>query len=278
MADAELSDLVKLKLKKKLLLEKVDQTDHRLDRLQEIMKKKTLKNSQLSNSLSSSGSSSSLSFSSKLKNTQTSFGVPVSDFLIRNVPKQLPPSFSQDITSSLVPQAVLNHSILKRRQEEKLHKASKELLHTNHLKALQKKQKPSNQPPSISIPPSNLPHRYERGELPCTIEHGSTGNYLSWICPLEKLDYEYYLPLFFDGLQVYDNTIISFITRQAIEDLLYSAKERKQSQILLPVIKSLVRPTRNALMTYNKEVILAVLRALSQLITCDKTIAPELLK
>ena len=48
-----------------------------------------------------------------------------------------------------------------------------------------------------------LPNRYLRGELPCTIEHGGKGHYLSWACPLENLDYEYYLPIFFDGTSAY---------------------------------------------------------------------------
>jgi general stress protein YciG len=50
-----------------------------------------------------------------------------------------------------------------------------------------------------SVPPSMFPDRYLRGELPCSIEHGVSGQYLSWVCPLENLDYDYYLPLFFDG-------------------------------------------------------------------------------
>ena len=54
------------------------------------------------------------------------------------------------------------------------------------------------------VPESMLPNRYLRGELPCTIEHGGKGHYLSWACPLESLDYEYYLPIFFDGKCVCD--------------------------------------------------------------------------
>lgn len=38
-----------------------------------------------------------------------------------------------------------------------------------------------------SIRPSMFPGRYVRGELPCTIEHGGKGHYLSWACPLENL-------------------------------------------------------------------------------------------
>lgn len=50
-----------------------------------------------------------------------------------------------------------------------------------------------------NVPSSMFPNRYARGELPCSIEHGRGGQYLSWVCPLENLDYDYYLPIFFDG-------------------------------------------------------------------------------
>lgn len=52
---------------------------------------------------------------------------------------------------------------------------------------------------AASVPASMFPNRYARGELPCSIEHGRGGQYLSWVCPLENLDYDYYLPIFFDG-------------------------------------------------------------------------------
>jgi len=77
--------------------------------------------------------------------------------------------------------------------------------------------------PNISVPPSMLPQRYVRGELPCTIEHGIKGQYLSWAAPLDNLDYEYYLPIFFDGLQCKENPA-RFIARQGIEDLLYASR------------------------------------------------------
>lgn len=65
--------------------------------------------------------------------------------------------------------------------------------------AAERAEKRTKKPPKVSIPMSMLPNRYIRGELPCTIEHGTKGHYLSWVCPLENLDYDYYLPLFFDG-------------------------------------------------------------------------------
>jgi hypothetical protein len=42
---------------------------------------------------------------------------------------------------------------------------------------------------------------YERGDLPCTIEHTTKGQILKWfINNLETLNIDYYLPIFIDGL------------------------------------------------------------------------------
>ena len=56
--------------------------------------------------------------------------------------------------------------------------------------------------PRVKRPPCAFPDRYTRSELPCTIEqHGISVHRLTWVYPLENLDYEYYLPIFFDGLR-----------------------------------------------------------------------------
>jgi hypothetical protein len=42
---------------------------------------------------------------------------------------------------------------------------------------------------------------YERGDLPCTIQHVTKGQSLKWfIKDLETLNIDYYLPIFIDGL------------------------------------------------------------------------------
>lgn len=89
----------------------------------------------------------------------------------------------------------------------------------NHLASLK--------PTVPSVPASFLPNRYARGELPCTIEHGTSGNFLSWECPMENLNFEYYLPIFFDGLQCHQHPI-SFLARQGAEDMLFWARDHPQ--------------------------------------------------
>lgn len=129
--------------------------------------------------------------------------------------------------------------------------------------------------PSISVPMSMLPRRYELNELPCTIEHGVSGHYLSWACPLENLDYEYYLPIFFDGLQVKTEPVC-FLARQGIEDLLTAAKVLPPAKVIA-CLKGICLPLRNALSKYDPVVVLAALKAIQQLVLCNKKIGEALL-
>jgi len=128
--------------------------------------------------------------------------------------------------------------------------------------------------PKIKVPESMLPNRYQRGELPCTIEHGLSGHFLSWAAPLDNLDYEYYLPIFFDGLQCKENPA-RFIARQGIDDLLYAAKGYPDR--IIPCLKNLVRPIRNALSKFDVDILLGVLKALQLLVNCNEGVGQALL-
>ena len=128
--------------------------------------------------------------------------------------------------------------------------------------------------PKISVPPSMLPDRYIRGELPCTIEHGITGHYLSWAAPLDNLDYEYYLPIFFDGLQCKQNPA-RFLARQGIEDLLFAS--RGYPNRIKACVHSVVRPLRNALSKFDPDILLGVLKALQQLVMCNEGVGSVLM-
>lgn len=110
---------------------------------------------------------------------------------------------------------------------------------------------------------SMFPNRYIRGELPCTIEHGGSGHYLSWACPLQNLDYAYYLPVFFDGLQV-DKPPSDFLARQGVEDLLLGA--RGHPERIIPCLKACARYLRNALSTCSPTVVLGTFKAIQQLV------------
>ncbi|XP_074944157.1 parkin coregulated gene protein isoform X2 [Phalacrocorax aristotelis] len=79
---------------------------------------------------------------------------------------------------------------------------------------------------------------YERGDFPIAIEHDTKGNKIAWKVEIEKLDYHYYLPLFFDGLC--EMTFpYEFFARQGIHDMLEHGGNK-----ILPVIPQLIIPIK----------------------------------
>lgn len=258
---ATVRDLVELKLQKRLIEEELKKTDHKLDRLGSILHKKTLHRFELS---------------APADHKITNVGRTVSEFRLepRRV-KAIPRDNHYDPYATDA-SPMLNENIIRIRQDNALNRYGKTTVR-RRLKEREESliQKPPKKAPQIKIPESMLPNRYLRGELPCTIEHGTSGHYLSWACPLENLDYEYYLPLFFDGLQITEK-VVSFIARQGIEDMLYAS--RGHLDRLRPVIPHLVRPLRNALSKFDQEVLLGVLKALEQLITSNEGVGEILLQ
>lgn len=131
--------------------------------------------------------------------------------------------------------------------------------------------------PHISIPQSMFPTRYIRGELPCVLEHGTSGNYLSWICPVDSLDYNYFLPIFFDGLQCKDHPY-SVIVKLAIDDMIYCTMDHIDK--LIPTIRHLITPIRNALLHQDASLTLNVVKVLQYLIkdhpSICKALVPQL--
>jgi hypothetical protein len=257
---AVVRDIVELKLKKRLIEEELKRTDVKLDRLGNILQKKTLSKPYLND---------------PAENKLTSVGRYVSEFKlpVRSC-KAIPiDNYYDPYATEASP--IHDTNILRIRQQNALNRNAKPVIRQKlKEKELTATVKPPKRAPQIKIPESMLPNRYIRGELPCTIEHGNGGHYLSWACPLENLDYEYYLPLFFDGLQCKDR-IISFIARQGIEDMLYAS--RGHPERIRAVIPHLVRPLRNALGKFDVEILLGALKALEQLITCNEGIGQVLL-
>ncbi|XP_010285191.1 PREDICTED: uncharacterized protein LOC104620609 [Phaethon lepturus] len=83
---------------------------------------------------------------------------------------------------------------------------------------------------------------------------------ISYKVEIEKLDYHYYLPLFFDGLC--EMTFpYEFFARQGIHDMLEHGGNK-----ILPVIPQLIIPIKNALSLRNRQVICITLKVLQHLV------------
>lgn len=254
-------DMVQLKLQQRLLKEKLETTDSKMSRLTSILKKK----------IQSSGPRRPAD-----EAEITNIGVAVADFKYTNYPKKLPPILR--MKPELDPEPVLDPHMLNIRHTHLQRTFCKQVVN-DRLKekererlALEAKNAPRKFP-KIKIPISFLPNRYLRGELPCTIEHGANGHYLSWVCPLENLDYDYYLPIFFDGLQCKQEPI-QFLANQGIEDMLFAA--RSAPQRVVACMKSLIRPLRNALGKFDFDILLNVLKAIQLLLLCGEAVGPAL--
>lgn len=159
---------------------------------------------------------------------------------------------------------------LRRKQEEERRKEAKAAK-----KRLRRQLVPKHQPstPQVPTPPSLFPGRYERGELPCTIEHGGAFNRLTWVCPLEHLDYAFYLPLFFDGIRLTENPP-AFIAEKGVEDLLEAS--RGHPDWILPSLPDLAKPLKYAFMTGIPSVVLKTLRVIRLLLSSNEGVGEAL--
>eukprot|EP00039_Didymoeca_costata_P019896 m.339329 g.339329 ORF g.339329 m.339329 type:complete len:219 (+) comp18753_c0_seq1:132-788(+) len=110
------------------------------------------------------------------------------------------------------------------------------------------------------LKPTQFRYFYERGDFPIQLEHDTKGNKIAWKVDIDKLDYHYYLPLFFDGLcekqHPYD-----FFARAGIEDMLTHGKKK-----VLPVIPQLILPIKNALNTRDPTIVCTTLKILQKLV------------
>lgn len=214
----------------------------------------------------------------------TKSNIPVSSFVNPPNPvKSLPKLVKQRNDFEISPKILKSSKIIELRKDHLINKESQlvKKIQEEKLKSKQEGQRKlqlfSNQQSynKSKILESFFPNRYVRGELPCTIEHGPNGVYLSWMCPIEHLDYSYYLPVFFDGLQCKENPY-KLMATHGVEDLIYAA--RKYPEKLIKNMKKLVLPIRNAFLTNDHEIILNVLKILQSMIKDIPNLGKEILR
>ncbi|XP_029712614.2 parkin coregulated gene protein [Aedes albopictus] len=135
-------------------------------------------------------------------------------------------------------------------------------------------------PPRIPIyrrqlPPCRSLFRkfFLRGDIPISRYFGpkASQQFIKWHVPPEKLDFQRYLPLFFDGLCETTFPYREF-ARNGIRDMIAVAKEKQ----LLCCLPMLILPAKRALNTKDPDVIIATLRALQQLVQAGPWIGPAL--
>ncbi|XP_008488061.1 parkin coregulated gene protein homolog [Diaphorina citri] len=111
---------------------------------------------------------------------------------------------------------------------------------------------------------------YSRGDFPIAMEFKSVGNKISWKEDIKTLNYQYYLPIFFDGLRETEYPY-KFFASKGIHDLLENGKDK-----IVPVLPHLILPIKNALSTRNPEVICETLKVLQHLVTSSSMVGEAL--
>lgn len=110
---------------------------------------------------------------------------------------------------------------------------------------------------------------YDRGDLPVKVAHTKGGGKIDWRTPMEKLDYNHYLPIFFDGLREKEDPY-RFLAVQGCYDLLQSARHDQDGGVarLLPVVPQLVIPVKTTMTTRDPELVCTVMKVLQALVFC----------
>ncbi|CAN0447238.1 unnamed protein product, partial [Ascophyllum nodosum] len=142
----------------------------------------------------------------------------------------------------------------------------------------------------VAIEPPAFPGRYLRGEVPCS-RNCSAVNALVWVCPLEQLDYDFYLPMFFDGIRCLEEPCKT-LARQAsprhpradehlyessgVCDLLSAA--RGSPERILPSLPVIVKAIRLAILCNNPELVIFTCGAIQELARGNEKIGEALVR
>ena len=111
------------------------------------------------------------------------------------------------------------------------------------------------------IPDTHFRKLYDRNDLPIKVVHGTKStNGIHWTLHPEKLDYKYFLPIFFDGLREKKDPYRS-LAIQGVFDLI---EEGSVDQIY-DCLPQLIMPLKIALNTRDFDVIAVVLKIIEKL-------------
>ena len=101
---------------------------------------------------------------------------------------------------------------------------------------------------------------YDRGDIPVRLVHTTFKNAIAWSVDPSVLDYQHYLPLFFDGLREKEEPY-RFFARKGTWELLKNGGTR-----VLQCIPQVVIPLKKALDTRDLEILPVALRTLQKLV------------
>eukprot|EP00792_Barthelona_sp_PAP020_P005587 TRINITY_DN2716_c1_g1_i1.p1 TRINITY_DN2716_c1_g1~~TRINITY_DN2716_c1_g1_i1.p1 ORF type:complete len:227 (+),score=50.58 TRINITY_DN2716_c1_g1_i1:35-715(+) len=112
---------------------------------------------------------------------------------------------------------------------------------------------------------------YDRGDLPVIISHQGAHNRVHWKVPMEKLNYNHFLPIFFDGLRELEEPY-KFLAREGTLHMLKNGNPT----IVKECLPQLIIPIKKALNTRNKDIICSVLKILQELVKVGPEVGHDL--
>ncbi|ELU14217.1 hypothetical protein CAPTEDRAFT_169980 [Capitella teleta] len=111
-----------------------------------------------------------------------------------------------------------------------------------------------------NVSPTKFRASYQRSDLPVAVDSNVSGVKLRWKVQIESLDYNHYLPIFFDGLRETSEPFAT-IADQGVHDLLNHGEEK-----VAQVVPQLIIPIKSALETRNRKIMCRTLRAVQHLV------------
>jgi hypothetical protein len=111
---------------------------------------------------------------------------------------------------------------------------------------------------------------YDRGDLPICVKHCPQENEINWKVEPEKLDYHYYLPIFFDGLRDKEDPYF-FFARRGVLDMIEHGPQR-----IVAVLPQLIIFIKNALNTRDPDIVQTTLKILQTMVKADERIGQSL--
>ena len=110
------------------------------------------------------------------------------------------------------------------------------------------------------IPTTNFRRVYDVGDIPVSINQTGQGGKLFWKIKPPQINYNHFLPLFFEGLREKQDPY-RFIAVQGVFDLLEEGGAK-----IFHVIPQLIIPIKTALNTRDPEIIAVTLKVLQKLV------------
>lgn len=111
---------------------------------------------------------------------------------------------------------------------------------------------------------------YDRGDLPICVKHCPQENEINWKVEPEKLDYHYYLPIFFDGLRDKEDPYF-FFARRGVLDMIDKGPQR-----IVAVLPQLIIFIKNALNTRDPDIVQTTLKIIQTMVKADERIGESL--